>query len=410
MKDSVPKSFTRYDKFVIFLLSITQFTVILDFMVMAPLGDLLLKNLSINTQDFGIVVSAYAFSAGISGFLTAGFADKFDRKKLLLVFYFGFIIGTLFCGLANSYHALVIARIITGLFGGVIASISMAIVTDLFTLQQRGRVLGFTQMGYGASSVLGIPIGLYIANIWNWEAPFFMIVILSVLIAIMIVVGLKPINAHLKLQNKTNIFKHLWTTLKNKEYRIGFMATMFLTVGGFMMMPYGTIFAVNNLGVSEEQLPFLFMVSGATSLSIMPFVGKLSDRMSKYKLFTIGSIWLMLVSITYTNQSMLPLWVVMIFNVCMMIGITSRMIPSSALSSAVPEIKDRGAYMSINSSIQQISGGIAALIAGSIVYQESEASPLINYNLVGYVVVGISCVSLLLMSQVNKLIKERNKR
>lgn len=410
MKDSVPKSFTRYDKFVIFLLSITQFTVILDFMVMPPLGDLLLKNLSINTQDFGIVVSAYAFSAGISGFLTAGFADKFDRKKLLLVFYFGFIIGTLFCGLANSYHALVIARIITGLFGGVIASISMAIVTDLFTLQQRGRVLGFTQMGYGASSVLGIPIGLYIANIWNWEAPFFMIVILSVLIAIMIIIGLKPINAHLKLQNKTNIFKHLWTTLKNKEYRIGFMATMFLTVGGFMMMPYGTIFAVNNLGVSEEQLPFLFMVSGATSLSIMPFVGKLSDRMSKYKLFTIGSIWLMLVSITYTNQSMLPLWVVMIFNVCMMIGITSRMIPSSALSSAVPEIKDRGAYMSINSSIQQISGGIAALIAGSIVYQESEASPLINYNLVGYVVVGISCVSLLLMSQVNKLIKERNKR
>ncbi|WP_010256118.1 MFS transporter [Myroides injenensis] len=408
MKDSVPKSFTRYDKFVIFLLSITQFTVILDFMVMAPLGDLLLKNLSINTQDFGIVVSAYAFSAGISGFLTAGFADKFDRKKLLLVFYFGFIIGTLFCGLANSYHALVIARIITGLFGGVIASISMAIVTDLFTLQQRGRVLGFTQMGYGASSVLGIPIGLYIANMWNWEAPFFMIVILSVLIAIMIIIGLKPINAHLKLQNKTNIFRHLWTTLKNKEYRIGFMATMFLTVGGFMMMPYGTIFAVNNLGVSEEQLPFLFMVSGATSLLIMPFVGKLSDKMSKYKLFTIASIWLMLVSITYTNQSMLPLWVVMIFNVCMMIGITSRMIPSSALSSAVPEIKDRGAYMSINSSIQQISGGIAALIAGSIVYQESKASPLINYNVVGYVVVGFSCVSILLMSRVNILIKKRN--
>ncbi|WP_267740283.1 MFS transporter [Myroides injenensis] len=408
MKDPVPKSFTRYDKFVIFLLSITQFTVILDFMVMAPLGDLLLKNLSIDTQDFGVVVSAYAFSAGISGFLTAGFADKFDRKKLLLVFYSGFIIGTLFCGLANSYHALVIARIITGLFGGVIASISMAIVTDLFTLQQRGRVLGFTQMGYGASSVLGIPIGLYIANLWNWEAPFFMIVMLSVLIAIMIVVGLKPINAHLKLQNKTNIFRHLWTTLKNKEYRIGFMATMFLTVGGFMMMPYGTIFAVNNLGVSEEQLPFLFMVSGATSLLIMPFVGKLSDKMSKYKLFTIASIWLMLVSITYTNQSMLPLWGVMIFNVCMMMGITSRMIPSSALSSAVPQIKDRGAYMSINSSIQQISGGIAALIAGSIVYQESKASPLINYNVVGYVVVGFSCVSILLMSRVNILIKKRN--
>src|SRR6478736_7132610 len=150
--------FTSYQKFAILILAITMFTVVLDFMVMSPLGDILMKSLDIKPSHFGLVVSAYAFSAGISGLLTAGFADKFDRKKLLLFFYFGFIAGTVLCGIVNSYYLLMAARIITGLFGGVIGSISMAIVADLFTIQQRGRVMGFMQMGFGASQVMGIPV------------------------------------------------------------------------------------------------------------------------------------------------------------------------------------------------------------------------------------------------------------
>ncbi len=165
-------SFTGYQKFAIFILATTMFTVVLDFMVMSPLGDILMKSLNLKPAYFGFAVSAYAFSAGISGLLTAGFADKFDRKKLLLFFYFGFIAGTFLCGIANTYPLLVGARIITGLFGGVIGSISMAIVADLFDLQHRGRVMGFLQMGFGASQVLGIPIGLYLANVWGWHAPF----------------------------------------------------------------------------------------------------------------------------------------------------------------------------------------------------------------------------------------------
>ncbi|MGG5506835.1 MULTISPECIES: MFS transporter [unclassified Myroides] len=404
-KTTIP--FSRYEKFVIFILAITQFTVILDFMVMAPLGDLLLKNLAMDTQDFGIAVSAYAFSAGASGLLTAGFADKFDRKKLLLFFYLGFIAGTLFCGLAYSYETLVAARIFTGLFGGVIGSISMAIITDIFSLQQRGRVMGFIQMGFGASQVLGIPIGLYIANKWVWEAPFFLIVALSIVIALLIFLYLHPVNAHLQLQQDHKPLTHLWNTLKNKEYRIGFVATTFLSVGGFMMMPFGTIFAVNNLGVHPDQLPLLFMVSGVTSLLFMPFIGKLSDKMNKYILFSIASIWLMLVCVVYTNMAQIPLWLVMVINVLMMFGIMSRMVPSSALTSAVPEGKDRGAFMSINSSIQQISGGIAAAIAGLIVYQEHKNSPLMNYDIVGYVVVGVSCLSIVLMYRVNQLIQTK---
>ena len=405
LKTSIP--FSRYEKFVILILAITQFTVILDFMVMAPLGDLMLKSMDMNTQDFGIAVSAYAFSAGLSGLLTAGFADKFDRKKLLLFFYIGFILGTFLCGIANSYPTLLAARIFTGLFGGVIGSISMAIITDIFKLQQRGRVMGFVQMGFSASQVLGIPIGLYIANIWSWEAPFLMIVVLSVVIALSITLWLKPVNEHLATPQQKKALLHLWHTIKDKDYRIGFMATGILSVGGFMMMPFGTVFAVNNLGVSESQLPFLFMISGLFSLAVMPFIGKLSDRMSKFKLFAIASLWLMIVCVVYTNYSAIPFWLVVITNVLMMIGIMGRMVPSSALTSAVPEKQDRGAFMSINASLQQISGGIGAAAAGAIVYQESKYSPLINYDIVGYVVVVVSIISVILMGRVNRLIKRK---
>lgn len=410
MSTTNKSGFSSYHKFVIFILAITQFTVILDFMVMAPLGDLLLKTMpGLTTQDFGLAVSAYAFSAGASGLLTAGFADKFDRKKLLLFFYCGFIIGTLFCALAHTYVTLVAARIFTGIFGGVIGSISMAIITDIFTLSQRGRVMGFIQMGFGASQVLGIPIGLYVANLWQWEAPFFMIVIISVIIAIMIAWKLQPVTDHLALQQNKKILSHLWHTLIDKDYRVGFISTGILSIGGFMMMPFGTVFAVNNLGVSAQQLPLLFMISGVASLLLMPFVGKLSDRVNKYYLFCVASVWLLIVCVVYTNMYQIPFALVVVINILMMIGIMSRMVPSSALTSAVPRSKDRGAYMSINSSLQSISGGIAATIAGAVVYQETANSPLMNYNIVGYVVAISSILSIYLMSRVYKVVLKNNK-
>ena len=186
----IENKFTRYQTLVIIVLALTQFTVVLDFMVMSPLGDMLMKSMELTTSQFGFAVSAYAFSAGISGLLTAGFADRFDRKKLLMFFYIGFIAGTFFCGIASTYFMLIVARIITGLFGGVIGSISMAIVADLFPMQQRGRAMGYMQMGFGASQVLGIPISLYIANHWGWQSPFLMIVGLAITIWLTILLKL----------------------------------------------------------------------------------------------------------------------------------------------------------------------------------------------------------------------------
>src|SRR6202790_934257 len=218
-KKHTTSPFSHYQKFAIFILAITQFTVILDFMVMSPMGDILMKSLNLKPSQFGLAVSAYAFSAGISGLLTAGFADKFDRKKLLLFFYTGFIAGTFLCGIAQSYPLLVGARIITGLFGGVIGSISMAIVADLFDLHHRGRVMGFMQMGFGASQVLGIPIGLYLANAWGWHAPFLWIAAMALLIALLIASKLQPLTKHLLVKRDKSPLNHLVHTISKKDYR-----------------------------------------------------------------------------------------------------------------------------------------------------------------------------------------------
>lgn len=390
------KIFTRYEVFVIVILSVLQFTVVLDFMVLSPLGAIVMPALNITPAQFGMVVSAYAFSAGASGLLAAGFADKFDRKKLLLFFYGGFIIGTTFCALAPDYHDLLLARIITGVFGGVLSSISFAIITDIFKLEVRGRVMGFVQMAFASSQVLGIPIGLYLANKLGWHSPFFMIVGICVLVGVFIISFLKPIDAHLKTSTTRNPFQHLIKTISTPLYVKAFAATTLLATGGFMLMPFASAFSVYNLGISLEQLPFLYMVTGVFSMISGPLIGKFSDQTGKYNIFVMGSLITMVVVAVYCNLGITPLWIVLVLNILMFAGVSSRMITSSAMLTAVPVPQDRGSFMSINSSVQQISGGIATFIAGKIVV-ETTGGKLENYDLLGYVVVGAMLVTIIMM-------------
>lgn len=401
------KSFTGYQKLVIGLLAITQFTVVLDFMVMSPLGDILMKSLDITPKQFGIAVSSYAFSAGISGLLAAGFADKYDRKKLLLFFYIGFILGTLFCALAPTYELLVAARIITGLFGGVIGSIGMAIITDIFQIDQRGRVMGVVQMGFAASQVLGIPIGLYLANIWGWHAPFLMIVGLSALIALAVMQWLKPVTKHLELKNERNVFEHFSHVLATKNYQIAFAGTALLSVGGFLMMPFGSAFAINNLNITQEQLPMVFMVTGLSSIVIMPIVGRLSDKFDKFKVFAFGSVWAAIMTLVYTNMTPMPIWIILILNVLLFAGIMSRIIPATTLMTGIPEVQDRGAFMSINSSLQQIAGGIASIVAGFIIVQKDRYSPLEHYPTLGFISIVIILLCVWLVYRVSIIVKQK---
>ncbi len=404
-----PAKFTSYQVFVITMLALTQFTIVLDFMVMSPLGDMLIKSLDLSTTQFGFAVSAYAFSAGISGFLTAGFADRFDRKKLLLFFYVGFITGTLLCSFATNYFTLITARIVTGVFGGVMGSIALAIVADLFPLEQRGRVMGFMQMGFGASQVLGIPIGLYFANIWGWQAPFLMIVGFSFITWLIMLIRMQPVNKHLLVQTDRSPLAHLWHTIAKRHYRIGFMSTAFLSLGGFMMMPWGSAFAVNNLGVTYHQLPLLFMIAGVSTLVIMPVIGKLSDRIDKFKIFACASACMIVLVLIYTRLSLVPFWVVVVLNMVLMMGVMSRMVPGMALVTSLPELKDRGAFMSVNTSLQQIAGGIAAGVGGMVVVQKTKFSPLEHYDTLGIVITGITIIGVYLLYRVSRLIKVRQK-
>lgn len=401
------KTFTSYQKIIIFLLAILQFTIVLDFMILAPLGDILMKSMNMSTKQFGTVVSAYAISACISGIFAAGFADKFDRKKLLLFFYAGFILGTYFCAISYNYETLFIARIITGLFGGVIGSISMAIITDIFSINQRGKVMGFVQMAFGGSQILGIPIGLVLANYWSWHATFYMVLILAFILGIALVIKLKPLTEHLKLINNKNALQHLLQTIKKKDYRIGFLATALLSMGGFMIMPFSTAFIVNNIHIAQSQVAIIFFFTGIFSIIIMPIVGKLSDKYDKLMIFGIGTIIAIVMVVIYTHLSPVPIWLVIIVNIVLFIGIMSRMVPATALNSAVPDAYDRGAYMSINSSLQQFAGGIAALFSGLVVVQKSKNSPIENFDVLGYVMVVLMLMCFYFVFKVNVLLKKR---
>src|SRR3954453_23867325 len=205
--------FSRYQAILVALLALVQFTIIIDFMIMSPLGAIMMPALDISAAQFGVAVSAYAFSAGISGILAAGFADRFDRKRLLLFFYAGFTLGTALCAIAPNYHALLLGRIVTGLFGGVIGSGVLAIVTDLFGLQFRGRGLGFVQAAFAPSQVLGIPAGLFLSNHWNWHVAFGALVGLSIAGMAAVLFLMKPVNGHLLLKQDKNPFRHLIATV-----------------------------------------------------------------------------------------------------------------------------------------------------------------------------------------------------
>lgn len=398
------KLFTRYETLVIAVVALVQFTVIVDFMVLSPLGVILMPALHITPQQFGAVVSAYAISAGISGLLAAGFADKFDRKKMMLFFYTGFVGGTLLCGIATGYEFLLIARIVTGLFGGVVGSIGFAIITDLFRPEVRGRVMGFVQMAFAGSQVLGLPIAIFIAPRMGWHSVFFLIVGAGILVVALIAFALKPVDSHLKNKIDRNAFHHLWNTLTNPSYFRGFAATTLLATGGFMLMPFGSTFTQFNLGIDQRLLWVIYLITGIFSMATGPFIGKLSDTVGKYPVFCFGSLLSAIVVIIYCNLGVTPLWGVILISVVMFAGIASRMIASQALMTAIPEAPDRGAFMSINSSTQYLAGGFATFIAGLIIVQRTETSPLENFDILGYAVVGSMIITVIMMYSIHKYV------
>jgi predicted MFS family arabinose efflux permease len=402
--EPVAAGFSGYQKWVIGLLAFLQFTIILDFMILSPLGAILMPELKISPAQFGLVVSAYAFSAGVSGLAAAGFADRFDRKRLLLVFYGGFVAGTLMCGVARTYGFLLLARTVTGLFAGVVGSTVSAITTDLFPYQVRGRVIGILQTAFAASNVVGVPLALALSNRWNWNAPFLLIVAIGALVGVATVRYLQPIDAHLQQQPDRSAAHHFLHTLSTRRYLQGFAATALLATGGFLLMPYTSAFLVHNLGIEFDRLPLVYMITGASSIVAGPLIGRAADKLGKFVVFCFGCAATITMVLIYTHLGVTPIGLVILVNCLLFVGVVSRMISASALISAIPAPSDRGAYMSISSSIQQISGGLAAIVGGLIV-SEAATGALEHFDVVGYVLVGTTLITLAMMYFISRSVE-----
>jgi len=398
------EGFSGYQKWVIGLLAFLQFTIILDFMILSPLGAILMPGLGISPAQFGLVVSVYAFSAGASGLMAAGFADRFDRKRLLLVFYGGFVAGTLMCGVAHTYGFLLLARTVTGVFAGVVGSTVSAITTDLFAYQVRGRVLGVLQTAFAASNVVGVPLALALSNRWGWNAPFVLIVVVATLVGLAAMRYLRPIDAHLQQHPDRSAAHHFLHTISTRRYLHGFAATALLATGGFILMPYMSAFLVHNLGIEFDRLPLVYMVTGASSIVAGPLIGRAADALGKFVVFCFGCAATITMVLIYTHLGVTPIALVILINCLLFVGVFSRMISASALISAIPAPSDRGAYMSISSSIQQVSGGFAALVGGMIV-SETASGALEHFDIVGYVLVGTTLITLAMMYFISRRIE-----
>jgi predicted MFS family arabinose efflux permease len=324
----------------------------------------------------------------------------------LLFFYFGFTLGTAMCAIAPNYHVLLLGRVITGLFGGVIGSVVLAIVTDLFALQLRGRVMGFVQTAFAASQVLGIPAGLFLSNHWNWHVAFGALVGLSIAGMTAVLLLMRPVNGHLKLKQDRTAFRHLIATVTQPRYTLAFALTTLLATGGYMLVPFGSAYTVHNLGIDILHLPTIYLISGLFSIFIGPLVGRASDAFGKFPTFAFGSAMSVVMVLIYTHLGQVGLTLVILVNVVMFVGIFSRMIPSQALISAIPEPAQRGSFSAVGASLQQLSGGLGSVFAAAIIAQNADGS-LRHFDWLGYVVVATAIISLVVMYFVQKPIAKQ---
>src|SRR4051812_31221662 len=162
----------RREQLILFILAAVQFTTIVDFMIVLPLGPQLMRRLEILPAQFGLVVSGYTFAAGATALIASSIVDRFSRRTMFIFCYAGFLVGTLLCGLAPNYQSLVAARIATGAFGGLLGGISMAIIGDVFPENRRGRATGSLMTGFALASIAGVPLGLFVGTNYGWHIPF----------------------------------------------------------------------------------------------------------------------------------------------------------------------------------------------------------------------------------------------
>lgn len=384
----------------LFILAALQFTNIVDFMIMMPLGDVLMKLFKIGPQQFSVIVSAYTISAGISGFLGAFLIDRFDRKVALKYIYLGFTIGTFACGLAPNYEMLLLARIFTGMFGGIIGALVISIVSDIIPVERRSTAMGVVTAAFSVASVLGVPGSLYIANLYSWHIPFFVLGSISSILLIASLYIIPSIKAHLDLPRKSP--KQLLTILRDSPNQQKALLFMFLLVmGQFSVIPFITPYMIRNVGLTQGTIPFIYLVGGGLTIFSSPLIGKLADKYGRQRIFVFGAAFSIIPLLIITNLVPIPIYFVLTITGIFFISITGRMIPAMSLMTSIVKPENRGSFMSMSSSVQQLSAGAAAFISGNIVIQGT--SGLQNYNYVGYLAVAATLVAIFMSYKLKTL-------
>jgi predicted MFS family arabinose efflux permease len=382
---------TRKEKILLFLLATINFTHILDFMIMMPLGNYLMPHFNISAQYFSWIVAAYPVTAFASGMVAAFYVDRFDRKKVLLFAYAGFIVGTISCGIAPSAFLLLFARVLTGLFGGLIGAQVLSIIGDTFPYEKRGRAMASVFMAFSIASVFGVPFSLYLARLSTWHAPFLLIGILGLLLLPFLIKYLPSVSGHINLEEPPapiNVREVFSSVFSNRSQTLALILSGSLMLGHFVVIPFINPYLEFNVGFTKEQTPMIYMAGGACALVSSQFIGRLADKYGKFKIFTICLLLSLLPIFFITNMPHISFYAVLaIFGFWFMFT-TGRNIPAQAMISTVVNAEERGRFMSFNSSFQQLFTGAASIIAGLIVVRD-EAGKIYRYNWVGYLSIAI---------------------
>lgn len=384
------------EKAVLLLLAAINFTHILDFMIMMPLGNFLMPYFHINAGQFAAVVASYNFAAFFTGILAAFVVDRYDRKKVLVAGYIGFLIGTLLCALAPTYGLLICARIVAGLFGGLIGAQVLSIVADLIPYERRGRAMSWLMAAFSMASVIGVPLSLYLAKFFSWHAPFYLIVGVGVVVLFAVIKYVPSVTTHLlEGKPKVDIMKTIRTTFSVPTQRAALLLSGTIMFGHFLIIPFINPYMEYNMGFSRDQTPIIYMVGGAVTIFGGLYWGKLADTHGKLKIFTIAGFLSLFPVLIITN---LPAWpfVVVLIPFGLWFGMANgRTITTQAMVSQVVQPASRGSFMSFNSSVQQLFTGAASLLAGLVVFSDEQLR-IHNYQWLGYISVFVIAACLLL--------------
>lgn len=397
------KETLKKERLYIIILATIQIVHILDFVIMMPLGPQFMRVFQINTIQFSSLVSAYTFSAGIVGFFGALYADHFDRKKFLLFNFTGFIVGTFMCAIAPGFASLLTARIIAGAFGGILNACVLSLVSDLIPFERRGSAMGIIMSSFSISSVVGVPVGLYIANAFNWHATFYFICIVAVIFWILSAITLPSVKMTTEPKNFTQNLQNFKNILVQKDYLRAFLLTSVLGFGIFAVVPFISPYMVKNVGLLETQLPLIYMVGGACTIISARIIGKLCDKAGSFRVFKYVATFSIFPILALTNLPVVPLTVALsCTSIFMMFG-SGRFIPAMTLVTAVVNPKDRGTFMSLENACRQLSSGLASQFSG-IVMGTTAAGALTRYNYVGIISVATSLIAIFIALKItNKL-------